>query len=356
MTMDLLDRYVHAVKTHLLPGQGDDIAEELGANLQARIDDREAELGRSLNDDELEALLKEHGHPRLVAARYRPRQYLIGPVTFPYYWTVLQLSLSLVVLVYAIASAVAIALHPITAGAVAGVLLHLPAVVFSVFAWVTLAFAVLDYGWQHYVTTATWLQSWSPRSLPAIDVVTRPSRAGGLFDFLASLVLTTWVVVAGFAPAAAFGLGAVSLAQAPVHLAPALRALYWPIVGALALQTVIKGIVWFRGSEPWHHRAAGLAYRAISASVLVLLLRAGAFVVAAGGGANPAGAAGLAGAINGGLTFALRLALLIVGIQLVWSAARAWLRPATRFTSDRSERRDRASRVSPGPSDRARPR
>ena len=56
--MELLDRYVRAVKTYLPRAQQDDIVKELSANLQAQMEDREAELGRPLSEAELEALLE----------------------------------------------------------------------------------------------------------------------------------------------------------------------------------------------------------------------------------------------------------------------------------------------------------
>ena len=69
--MQLLDRYLTAVKFWLPQKHREDIADELTANLQSEIDDRAAELGRPLNDDEVAALLKQHGSPILVASRYQ---------------------------------------------------------------------------------------------------------------------------------------------------------------------------------------------------------------------------------------------------------------------------------------------
>jgi hypothetical protein len=47
--MDLLDRYVSAVKTYLPADQQDDIGKELSANIQSEMDDRESALGRPLS-------------------------------------------------------------------------------------------------------------------------------------------------------------------------------------------------------------------------------------------------------------------------------------------------------------------
>ena len=81
--MELLDRYLQAVKAFLPKKRQADILSELSENILAQIEDKEAELGRPLNEDEQAAILKQHGHPVIVASRYTTRQHLIGPVMFP---------------------------------------------------------------------------------------------------------------------------------------------------------------------------------------------------------------------------------------------------------------------------------
>src|SRR5450432_1405405 len=100
--MQFLDRYLTAVKFWLPKQHRDDIVAELAGNLQAEIDDRVAELGRPLTDDEIAALLKQHGSPILVASRYQQEhrtvtfgRQLIGPIVFPYYWTAIRVMLVL---------------------------------------------------------------------------------------------------------------------------------------------------------------------------------------------------------------------------------------------------------------------
>jgi hypothetical protein len=76
--MDLLERYLQAVRTYLPKKQQEDILKELGENLRAQIEDQEAAIGRPLNEDEVAAILKKHGHPLFVASRYRQARHLIG--------------------------------------------------------------------------------------------------------------------------------------------------------------------------------------------------------------------------------------------------------------------------------------
>jgi hypothetical protein len=84
--MDLVDRYVAAVKRHLPATMQDDIVNELTDDILSQIRDKEDALGRPLGESEQEALLKQYGHPYLLARRYRPQQSLIGPTLFPFYF------------------------------------------------------------------------------------------------------------------------------------------------------------------------------------------------------------------------------------------------------------------------------
>lgn len=92
--MDLIDRYLQAVrfwlpKTH----RQEDLLAELGEDLRSQIDDKEEELGHSLEKSEVAALLKRCGSPMMVAGRLGPQRHLIGPALFPIYEFVLKMVL-----------------------------------------------------------------------------------------------------------------------------------------------------------------------------------------------------------------------------------------------------------------------
>ena len=97
--MDLLERYLQAVRFFLPRRQQDDIVRELSENLLSQMEDRAEELGRALNEDEQADILRRHGHPMLVAGRYRSHQQLIGPVFFPIYVFALKAGLGVALLV-----------------------------------------------------------------------------------------------------------------------------------------------------------------------------------------------------------------------------------------------------------------
>lgn len=106
-----LDRYLKDIRAHLPADQADDIVTELGENLRAQIEDREAELRRALTDTEVDGLLKAHGNPLVVASRYRKEQLsftfgrqLIGPALFPAYLQVLTINIAISVFVVLVAA------------------------------------------------------------------------------------------------------------------------------------------------------------------------------------------------------------------------------------------------------------
>ena len=84
--MDMIERYLAAIARELPPAKRADVIEELRDLLLSRVEAREAALGRKLDKAELQALLRDFGHPLIVASRYRERQWLVGPEVFPFFW------------------------------------------------------------------------------------------------------------------------------------------------------------------------------------------------------------------------------------------------------------------------------
>ncbi len=71
--MEMIERYLEAVKFWLPKGQEDDIIEELSADIDAQVKEREAGLSRELSEAEVELILKQRGRPVVVANRFLPR-------------------------------------------------------------------------------------------------------------------------------------------------------------------------------------------------------------------------------------------------------------------------------------------
>lgn len=85
--MTLIDKYLAAVAAQLPAASRDDVVAELRDDIMSRVEAREEELGRTLSDDEVEAILREIGHPLAVAARFGSGpQHLVGPELFPWWY------------------------------------------------------------------------------------------------------------------------------------------------------------------------------------------------------------------------------------------------------------------------------
>ena len=151
--MTILDNYLKAVRSYLPQAQKDDIIGELRENIRSQVEDKESELGRPLNDVEMQAILKGHGHPLVVAGRYRQEEgsftfgkQLIGPALFPFYTKVLSFNLGVTSIVILIIFTALIAV-----GQPVSLLNGLPSVFFYQltiqFGVITLIFATVDRPW-----------------------------------------------------------------------------------------------------------------------------------------------------------------------------------------------------------------
>lgn len=192
MKMDLLDRYLNTIRWNLPRGaNATDILAELHDVIGARIEEKEDRLGRPLSDDELSGLLRDFGHPLVVAARYGSQQSLIGPDLFPFYWFALKvvLAICLAVILFNGATHVVLGGEPLARG-----LLHgLGSIWWSLLAnagLVTLVFAVLERtGW-----LTGYLAQWEPRELPDLpDLKVKPQSAWeSLFEIAVGIGFILW--------------------------------------------------------------------------------------------------------------------------------------------------------------------
>jgi hypothetical protein len=186
--MELVERYLHAVGTYLPKDQAGDIVAELKDNLLSRIEDREGELGRPLGAPELEALLRQSGHPMLVASRYLPQQQLIGASVYPYWWFSLRLVVTIVALIYVALTAI----NAVTGGSpieavIRGSASFAGTALFYAAA-VTLVFALLE----RYQVRIGLFDNWQPGQLAPVRDSLKISRGESLFDLTVSVIFIGW--------------------------------------------------------------------------------------------------------------------------------------------------------------------
>src|ERR1700704_2899196 len=242
--MELLDRYLQAIEFWLPKRQRQDIIAELSEDLRSQIEEKETELGRKLEDAEVEAILKRCGAPLEVASRYRPQQYLIGPAVFPVYRFVLAVSVIGCVVPRFLIWLVFLLVDPAHRG-----YLHMEnmgATVLYFASFTTLAFAIAERGGVKLEA----LNTWNPRKLPPIRDPNRISRFGSLFEIAAAMVFNVWFATI-FWPRPAIDFYGVRIAIAPVW-----QVFFWSFLFLTLANVAIAGINLFR--PYWTRRRASL--------------------------------------------------------------------------------------------------
>jgi len=305
--MELIDRYLQAVKWMLPRKQQDDVVRELNDEILSRVEEKEDALGRPLSEDEQVALLKQMGHPMLVASRYRSQRYLINPSVFAIYWMVLRLVLAVVFVAMAIA-AIAVAATGQDLGKALGIIFQYPFAALSVFAWVTTIFVVLDIVQVKF----DFFGKWDPRTLPKLSKTKpRHSMIESVVGLMLSTILGLWWLVGLKHQFWIFGPG-----YDVIHFAPVWQTIY-PLFVVLVLFSVIRSSVdvarpgWERG-RTWFR----LIYRALNLLVLYFLFNAAELFVA--GSANPPGMAEVLKPLNTAMHVAVAAVAIVTVTQMGW--------------------------------------
>jgi len=241
--MELLDRYLQAVRTYLLRRRKDDIVKELGDNILSQMEDKAADLGRPLTEAEQSDVLKQHGHPVVAAARYGrlPLQYLIGPTLFPIFWYAVQLIVGFVA-----------AFHLMMAFVMLfgsrGLLNIMIETWTSFWFWsitalgaTTICFALIEYFGKGKIPLT---DTFEPRDLPALQKASAPVRGNSVAELvMGSLFLVGWLIFL-HAPAPSFA------ALVPVHLAPVWYQFEIPMLLTVALGMAAAYVHLFRPESP----------------------------------------------------------------------------------------------------------
>ena len=328
--MEALERYLEAVGRNLRGARREDIVAELRANLEAQLDDKQAELGRTLTAQEMENWLKQLGAPLQMAARYQAQRYLIGPELFPVYWLVLERALGWAVAIYALVSVVLLATGTPSVKDVVDALVRLPGVLLWVAAWVTLIFALIEYGaardpekWQGLAEQAA--------NFPKAEYATR--RCGGrqgkrkrtlahaVAEAAFGFLFLVWLLLIPQNPWLMMGPGAAIWKASPFQLAPVWMTFYWWTVAAHALQLAWLCVELARGRWQTKHGLRHAVVKAIELiPIYVLLYAPGQMLLVL---REPARDGARLGATlsewNEGLHKAILMIAALVAAQIVWT-------------------------------------
>jgi hypothetical protein len=314
--MDLIDRYLDAVRLFLPRDQRDDITAELRDVLLTRREEREAELGRPLTGKEDEALLHDYGHPLIVAARYGKTQYLIGPEIYPIYAFVVMVVLAAIGLSAAITGVVDVA-GGHAARALGAVLSVAWTGAFASIGAVTVVFAVL----QRTGASQRIALDWSVSDLPRI---TRRRPRQPWFEHAAGMVFQILFIF--------WWVGLIRLAVPDIPLdtggalhfafAPALQGLYLPVLALAAGGIAVHALMLAGREVRFVAMALDAVLQAALAGVAGLALHAGHWAVVTGAGVAPAVLAKVDEGVNIGAQVTLIVVICGAVVQLALSAWR----------------------------------
>ena len=275
--MELIDRYLNAVRFWLPRAQEDDIVAELSEDLRSQIEEREAGLGRALSEDELTEILKKRGHPMRVASQFLPQRYLVGPAMYPAYMVVVRLVILWILLPILVLIAAPIAITTAADPMAAGIKAVWDAAMGCVFALgaITLVFAIVE----RYPIRE--LENWDPRKLPKMPA--RPfkslsdpkpvDRAAPIVEMAGSLLLTAF-----FLRFIWFQNG-FDLGDAHIVLTPIWHAMRWPML-LICLSGIPVGWISLAFRADIRLRSAmRIVVDIVSLGILSEMARAGALIM-----------------------------------------------------------------------------
>ena len=314
---DLVQRYIHAVKTWLPEKLQAEFLPELEDDLRSQIEESERTLGRKLNETEVAELLKKRGNPMLVATRLLPQQHLIGPAWYPTWRFALR-----AMIVWLLAPVFVLILAPLAAlssanplSAFVGAVLQFPIAALYGAAVVTAIVALLE----RLQLKINPFESWNPSHLPPAPTDPnneRFSRTESIIEMAASMLFLLWWIGVIKAP----DMPEISLQAAPIW-----TTLFWPILvvaGVTVAQSTYKLLrpYW----RPWYS-ILNLASQCAVIALAFILLNADSLLAISG----PEGAAPkvekLASVVQGTIRVSL-IIVIIVAVANLFAELRRYIR------------------------------
>jgi hypothetical protein len=311
--MELVERYLAAVANHLPVKNRDDVVAELRDMLLSKVEEREQRLGRRLDKADIEAMLREVGHPTLVAARYWRMQHLIGPQIFPFYVATLKIVGVIVLIIHAILFGIGVLSSGDFPGATQGAVGALLGALMQAFGWVTLVFA----GLEQFGLGKTLGCKWKANELPPVTKKRRRSAFDLWFEVVSGVVFILWwmgvIRFGDFIPN-----GGADHFQ--MQLAPFWDTIYWPVllyVGATTALRLMEALRpgWVRASA-----AANAVLAGVGVGLAVAIFRADRLILVTG--PDAAETARLSGIFELGLDIAMAITVATCLVQLIMHVRR----------------------------------
>lgn len=251
--MNMIDRYIQAVKQHLPQDAREDIAKELESNIKDMLPD-------DYTDEDIYQVLKNLGSPLKLANEYnRRKRYLIGPGYYEKYLSTLKLVISICIPIFmGIALLVWIQESPADWYGAENIAQLFANIIASGFEaalqgafWVTLVFTLLERGGVEAGYIPFFNKEWTPDDLPAIpaDRKRKISRGETAVSMFLTILFTALIylqpqLIAIYTPGTHN-----SVKVAPLFDMDRLK-LYIPMIIILAVIQIAMS-VWKLISENW---------------------------------------------------------------------------------------------------------
>lgn len=331
--MEWLERYLQAIRKHLPWERQEDIIAELRTNLQAQLEEREEQMGRSMTEGEMIDWIRQLGPPAVMASRYQPTRYLIGPNLFPMYRSILRLVLIWASVGYTVAIVAQAIFQAHNSSWLAGQCANYLNIWITSAAWVTGGFAATEYFAAHHPEKCPPMFStganWSPTGLAPLEKP-RPARgkpvsfANAVAEFVVQCALLTWLLLIPHQPWMLIGPAAAYLHRSPVLLTPILLLFYWAIVALTAMQAAWQGYNLLTDEWRFKSTAQHLFTKALGiVPIAILVIAPGQKYLIA----NPVGGALPDGLQIDALNHYIWVGCVVVGIitviQFAWDAWKA---------------------------------
>lgn len=276
--MELIERYLQAVRFWLPKRQKNDIINELSEDIRSQVEEREAAAGRSLNQFEVAGLLKERGRPVVVAGRYLPQQTLIGPVLFPVYSLVLKIVLLCYLTPWLLAwlGLFIFDAHYRAERLSGGVLRDWSTfwgMLIFVFGMITAVFAVLE----RVQLRSDFLNDWNPLKLPAA-VKLRHKRTSPRVQAFWELVMNS-TAIAIWLSLPHYSHTILGDFTQVFRLSPEWQQFYWPIWGLMVIALLQQLTTFLHPDLKWLRPAVQLGINVLGLLIVEAMFNAYPYVV-----------------------------------------------------------------------------
>lgn len=198
--MQLIKNYLDNIQKYLPEELQDEVCDELEASIYGQVEDKEEELGRELNEKEIEAILLKIGHPMRVASSYLPGQEVVGKELFPAYKKALEISLTITFIIVVLAFLPGIYDGRSIIGSAISIFAELIDTGLYVFAIVTMIFYLMGY----YGVDLDEIYAWSPKDLVGRTSKLQLSRVETGFELCVYVLFLAWWNDLIFVPADIF--------------------------------------------------------------------------------------------------------------------------------------------------------